>query len=133
MNLLMYLSCYKFCRCAGFCVPGNPNDRLDFTSSDWQQHAGIIVKPATLLFKVLNSSPAPLKEEERPQLLAGPLLKALGLQGKLKAGKVVSLPPFAMSCVLPVMCASPTFIWVTMYAGKLHAPGGGQYAKLLVV
>ncbi|KAL0020939.1 hypothetical protein WJX79_002382 [Trebouxia sp. C0005] len=72
----------------GFCVPGNPNDRLDFTSSDWQQHAGIIVKPATLLFKVLNSSPAPLKEEERPQLLAGPLLKALGLQGKLKAGKV---------------------------------------------
>lgn len=72
----------------GFCVPGNPNDRLDFTASDWQQHAGIIAKPATLLFKVLNSSPAPLSQEERPQLLAGPLLKALGLQGKLEAGKV---------------------------------------------
>lgn len=79
---------YAHWYCVGFCVPGNLNDRLDFAASSWEQHAGIIAKPATLLFKALNVSPAPLREEERPKLLAGPLLTALGLQGKLEAGKV---------------------------------------------
>lgn len=72
----------------GFFVPGNPHDRLDCTVTNWQQHSGFVSKPATLLFKALNGSPAPLKEEERPQLLAGPFLKALGLAGKAQAGKV---------------------------------------------
>ena len=72
----------------GFFVPGNPNDRLDFKLASWQQRPGIIAKPANLLFKALNGSPAPLSEEERPQLLAGPFLNALGLAGKVQAGKV---------------------------------------------
>ena len=72
----------------GFFVPGNPHDRLDFAVSSWQQHAPAIAKPAQLLFKALNGSAAPLAEEQRPQLLAGPFLKAVGLAGKVKAGKV---------------------------------------------
>lgn len=83
----------------GFFVPGNPNDRLDFTLSSWQQQSGAIAKPAQLLFKALNSSPAPLSEAERPKLMAGPLLKALGLQGKLQGGKdtLKNLAPEGMS------------------------------------
>lgn len=69
-------------------MPGNHNDRLDFAAGSWQQQSGVIAKPANLLFKALNSSPAPLSEEERPKLMTGPLLKALGLQGNLEAGKV---------------------------------------------
>lgn len=72
----------------GFFVPGNPYDRLDFTVSSWQGHAPVIAKPAQLLFKALNGSAAPLAEEQRPQLLAGPFLKAVGLTGKLKASQV---------------------------------------------
>lgn len=72
----------------GFFVPGNPHDRLDFAVSSWQQHAPVIAKPAQLLFKALNGSAAPLAEEQRPQLLAGPFLKAVGLTGKVQAGKV---------------------------------------------
>ena len=72
----------------GFFVPGNPHDRLDFAVSGWQQHSPVIAKPAKLLFKALNGGAAPLTEEERPQLLAGPFLRAVGLTGKLKAGKV---------------------------------------------
>ncbi len=85
------LTSSKYCGLcgAGFFVPGNPNDRLDFAAGMLEQPAGIIAKPATLLFKALNSSPAPLREEARPQLLAGPFLKALGLQGQLEPGKVL--------------------------------------------
>ena len=83
---------------AGFFVPGNPNDRLDFSAGSWEQHASIIAKPATLLFKALNSSPAPLKEADRPHLLVGPLMKALELQGKLQAGKVGSC--FCVNCTV---------------------------------
>ena len=72
----------------GFFVPGNPHDRLDFAVSSWQQHAPVVAKPAQLLFKTLNGSAAPLTEEQRPQLLAGPFLKAVGLTGKVKPGKV---------------------------------------------
>ena len=72
----------------GFFVPGNPHDRLDFAVSSWQQHSPVIAKPAQLLFKALNGGAAPLTEEERPQLLAGPFLRAVGLTGKVKAGKV---------------------------------------------
>lgn len=75
----------------GFFVPGNPNDRLDFTVSSWQQHAPVVAKPAQLLFKALNGSPAPLTEEQRPRLLAGPFLKAVGLAGTVEANKV--MPP----------------------------------------
>lgn len=72
----------------GFFVPGNPHDRLDFAVSSWQQHSPVIAKPAQLLFKALNGGAAPLTEEEQPQLLAGPFLRAVGLTGKVKAGKV---------------------------------------------
>lgn len=75
----------------GFFVPGNLNDRLDFAVSSWQQHAPVVAKPAQLLFKALNGSPAPLTEEQRPRLLAGPFLKAIGLTGKAQASKVLLL------------------------------------------
>lgn len=77
----------------GFFVPGNPNDRLDFTVSSWQQHAPVVAKPAQLLFKALNGSPAPLTKEQQPCLLAGPLLKAVGLAGKVQAKQVMPLHP----------------------------------------
>ncbi|KAL3148961.1 hypothetical protein ABBQ32_001818 [Trebouxia sp. C0010 RCD-2024] len=73
----------------GFFVPGNPNDRLDLAVSSWQQHAPVVAKPAQLLFKALNGSPAPLTEEQRPRLLAGPFLKAVGLAGKVQANKLL--------------------------------------------
>ena len=89
---------------AGFFVPGNPNDRLDFNSSSAELQSGLIAKPANLLFEALNSSPAPLSEEERPKLMAGPLLQALGLTGKLQEGKV-GCDRHHLSCKsLPCLC-----------------------------
>lgn len=72
----------------GFVVPGNPNDRLDFTCTSLQQQPAVLAKPARFLFKALNAAPAPVSREQQPQLLAGPLLAALGLTGKVEAGKL---------------------------------------------
>lgn len=95
----------------GFFVPGNPHDRLEFAVSSWQQHAPVIAKPAQLLFKALNGSAAPLAEEQRPQLLAGPFLKAVGLAGKAKAGKVrlsqsesTTQQPFLLGTCICLLC-----------------------------
>ena len=55
----------------GFSVPGNPQDRLDFTVLDF----------------------APVTEEEEPYLLAGPLLSLVGLTGQVLADGRVTLPP----------------------------------------
>lgn len=44
---------------------------------------------------MLHAAPAPISKEEQPQLLQGPLLAALGLEGKVEAGK---LCPGGMSC-----------------------------------
>ena len=111
----------------GFFVPGNPHDRLDFTVR--QQHTGFVAKPANLLFKALNGSPAPLKEEERPQLLAGPFLKALGLAGKVQAGKVLLCLTIARFTRLAgQFTAQQRLLAMALQCSKnIAKPGGGSH------
>lgn len=46
---------FELMRDYGFIVPGNPNDRLDFSCTTLQQRPTVVAKPAQMLFKMLNA------------------------------------------------------------------------------